>query len=532
MDADFIIVGAGSAGCVLANRLSADPKTKVILLEAGRRDSSPFIHAPAGFIKMIRNPRYNWCYSTEPDPGVNGRKIFWPRGKTLGGSSAINGLLYVRGQPWDYDRWRQMGNEGWGWDDVLPLFKATEISEAGGNELRGEAGELNVSDARMRHPLSVKWVEAAIAAGHRFNPDYNGEDQEGVGYFQTTIRNGRRHSAASAFLKPVKSRPNLRIVTQAHVQRVDLDGKRCTGVTYKDRSGKVISLTAGREVILSGGSIGSPQILMLSGIGDPDHLSENGVKPQHELSGVGQAMQDHLQIKLIHKVDIPTFNRDGRSLIRQAAIASRYYLSGGYGPLSMPGADATGFLKTNPDLETPDIQFHIQPFSYDSHTGDMHDFAGFSATVCQLRPESRGEILLDGPDPASYPKIHPNYLSTETDCRTMVEGVRIARNIAAQSPLAEHLISEYQPGEDVDSDDYDAMLDFVRERSTTIFHPSGTCKMGRGSDAVVDPQLKLHGIGGLRVVDCSIMPELVSGNTNAPTIMIAEKASRMILAGS
>ncbi|WP_171126086.1 MULTISPECIES: GMC family oxidoreductase N-terminal domain-containing protein [unclassified Ruegeria] len=535
MDADYIIVGAGSAGCVLANRLTADPKNKVILLEAGGKDNSPFIHAPAGFVKMLRNEKYNWCYSTEPDPGLNGRRLFWPRGKTLGGSSSINGLLYVRGQPSDYDRWRQLGNEGWGWEDVLPLFKATEGREEGAedqydSDLRGSDGEMTVSTPRSRHPLSEKWVESAIAAGYPYNPDHNAERQEGVGFFQTTIAYGKRHSTANAFLKPIRSRPNLRVISHAHVQHVDLDGKSCTGITYKDRSGRLVSLRAGREVILSAGSIGSPQILMLSGIGNPDHLSENGVQPRHELPGVGQAMQDHLQAKMVHRMSVPTYNREGKSLMRQAAIAAQYYFVGRNGPLSMPAADATAFLKTHPDLETPDIQFHVQPFSYDAE-GNLHDFFGFTSTVCQLRPESRGQILLNGPDPATYPKIHPNYLSTETDCRTLVDGIRIARTIAAQSPLASHIASEFLPGSAIESDDYDAMLDWARGHAVTIFHPSGTCKMGPGPDAVVDAKLKLHGIAGLRVVDCSIMPELTSGNTNAPTIMIAEKASRMILAG-
>ncbi|MBO9413561.1 MULTISPECIES: choline dehydrogenase [unclassified Ruegeria] len=528
MDADYIIIGAGSAGCVLANRLSADPKTQVILLEAGGRDISPFIHAPAGFLKLIRNPKYNWCYSAEPDPGANGREIYWPRGKTLGGSSAINGLLYVRGHPSDFDRWRQMGNEGWGWDDVLPLFKRSEDYDRGASDLRGGGGELAVTDAKMRHPLSEKWIEAAQSAGFRRTPDYNGADQEGFAFFQTTIDDGKRASTANAFLKPVKSRPNLRVITHAHVQNLVLEGKLCSGVVYKTRAGKRVTLKAAREVILSAGTIGSPQILMLSGIGAQDHLRENDVEVRHDLSGVGQGMQDHLNSKLVFESTDPTYNRDGRSMIRQGLIAARYYLGGRGGPLSMPAADATGFVKTRPDLHAPDVQFHFQPFSYDLQ-GQIHPFSGFTITACQLRPESRGQIRLNGPDPDTAPKIHPNYLSSETDCRTMVEGVRLARRIAAQNPLAERIAAEYQPGEGVASQDYDAVLDWVRNHATTIYHPSGTCKMGPGPDAVVNAQLKVHGIQRLRVVDCSIMPELVSGNTNAATIMIAEKASQMIL---
>lgn len=530
MDADYIIIGAGSAGCVLANRLSANPTTKVILLEAGGRDISPFIHAPAGFLKLIRNPKYNWCYSAEPDPGVNGREIYWPRGKTLGGSSAINGLLYVRGQPMDYDRWRQLGNPGWGWDDVLPMFKRSERFDGGANDQHGGAGEMAVSDAKMHHSLSARWIQAAQAAGYSKSHDYNGEDQEGFSLFKTTIDNGKRASTANAFLKPVKSRPNLRVITNAHVQKVDLDGKRCTGVTYKTRSGKTVSLRAGREVILSAGTIGSPHILMLSGIGDPDHLRDNGVTPLHELSPVGEGLQDHLNSKLVFEARDPTYNRDGRSVVRQGLIAARYYLGGRGGPLSMPAADATGFVKTRPDMDTPDVQLLFQPFSYDLK-GQIHPFSGCTITACQMRPESRGQIRLNGPDPASAPKIHPNYLATETDCRTMVEGLRIARKIAAQAPLAERIVREYQPGAGVASDDYDTVLDWVRNHCTTFYHPSGSCKMGPGADAVVDPSLRVHGISGLRVIDCSIMPEIVSGNTNAATIMIGEKGSDLILKG-
>ncbi len=528
MDADYIIVGAGSAGCVLANRLSADPKTRVLLLEAGGKDSNPWIHIPVGYFKTMHNPAVDWCYKTEPDPGLNGRSIDWPRGKVLGGSSSLNGLLYVRGQRQDYDRWRQMGNDGWGWDDVLPLFKRAETNERGADAFHGGDGPLHVSNMRIQRPICDAWVAAAQAAGYPFNPDYNGAEQEGVGYFQLTTRNGRRCSTAVAYLNPARGRDNLQIVTHALVQRIEMDGRKVTGVTYRDRSGAEQTVRAHREVILSGGAINSPQVLMLSGIGDPDHLSENGITPVHALPGVGRNLQDHLQARLVYKCNEPTLNDEVRSLFNQARIALKYALFRA-GPMTMAASLATGFLRTGPDVATPDIQFHVQPWSADSPGEGVHPFSAFTMSVCQLRPESRGEIRLNGPNPRSYPRIVPRYLSTETDCRTLVEGVRIARRIARHAPLDTKISEEFRPDAGLEMEDYDGMLDWARNNSVSIYHPAGTCKMGSGTDAVVDAQLRVHGLDGLRVADCSIMPEIVSGNTNAPAIMIGEKASDLIL---
>lgn len=527
MEFDFVIVGAGSAGCVIANRLSADARFSVAIVEAGGRDTSPWIHIPVGYFKTMGNPKTDWCYRTEPDPGLNGRSIAWPRGKVLGGSSSINGLLYVRGQARDFNGWRQLGNVGWSWDDVLPYFKRSESWELNGSPLRGSDGPLSVSPTRLKRHVVDAWIESAINAGYRHNEDYNGADQEGVGYFQLTSRNGRRCSSAVAYLNPVKNRPNLKIFTNTPVEQLVFENGQVTGIVAR-KGGQTIRLKARREVVLSSGAIASPQLLMVSGIGPADELKRHGISVRVGLEGVGKNLQDHLQARPVFKCSVPTINTEIGSLFRQGLIAVRYAISR-TGPMTMAASLGTGFLKTRADLETPDIQFHIQPFSADNPADGPHAFSAFTASVLQLRPESVGHIELKSPDMRDYPALHPNYLSTRGDCDTLVEGIRIARNIASHDPLKSLITEEHTPGNHVNNEDYDALLDWARQTATTIYHPTGTCKMGSDQMAVVDTRLKVHGLDGLRIADASIMPVITSGNTNAPTIMIGEKVSDMIL---
>ncbi|MEL6750671.1 MAG: choline dehydrogenase, partial [Pseudomonadota bacterium] len=527
-EVDYIVVGAGSAGCVVANRLSTDPENEVALLEAGGRDISPWIHVPVGYFKTMHNPAMDWCYQTEPDKGINGRSLNWPRGKVLGGSSSLNGLLYVRGQAEDYDRWRQMGCEGWGFDDVLPLFKRAEDQERGANEFHGTGGPLSVTNATVQRPICDAWVEAAQAAGHKFNDDYNGASQEGVGYFQLTVKNGKRCSSAVAYLKPARRRANLTIITRALSEKIVIEDGRAVGVTYRNRAGESVTLRARKEVIISAGAINTPQLLMLSGIGPSDHLAEHGIETIKEAPTVGEGLQDHLQARVVFKTKKPTLNDEVRSLFQQARIGLQYVATRS-GPMTMAASLATGFMKTRPELETPDIQFHVQPWSADSPGEGVHKFSAFTMSVCQLRPESRGTVRLASANPADKALIDPNYLATETDCRTIIDGVRIALDIANHEPLKSAVTTRHQPAEDVDDSDDAALLNWIRDTATTIYHPTGTCRMGPNETDVVDARLRVRGIDGLRVADCSIMPEIVSGNTNAPAIMIGEKVSDMIL---
>ncbi len=527
MEFDFIVVGAGSAGCALANRLSENPSNKVALFEAGGKDSSPWIHIPVGYFKTMGNPKTDWCYKTQPDPGLNGRSISWPRGKVLGGSSSINGLLYVRGQPQDFDHWRQLGNIGWSWSDVLPFFKRSENWENGPGENRGDDGPLAVSKNRLTRDVVDAWFTSAEAAGFKKNPDYNGIDQEGVGYFQLTAKDGKRCSSAVAYLKPARSRTNLKIFTNAPVERLLFKGKKVTGIQARV-DGQLQDITARKETILSAGAIGSPQLLLISGIGAPDKLKPHGIEVHHALKGVGENLQDHLQARPVYKCNVSTVNTEVRNPLKQAMMAVQYALSR-TGPMTMAASLGAGFLKTRKELETPDIQFHIQPFSADNPADGPHRFSAFTTSVLQLRPESCGHLELNSASMADHPAIHPNYLATKTDCDTLVEGIRIARRIAAQEPLASLITAEHTPGENVANDNYDAVLNWARDNSTTIYHPTGTCKMGTDSAAVVDHRLRVHGLENLRVADASIMPTITSGNTNAPAIMIGEKASDMIL---
>ena len=525
--ADYVIVGAGSAGCVLADRLSADGRHSVLLLEAGPRDSYPWIHIPIGYAKTMFDARVNWCFYTEPEPGMNGRRIYWPRGKTLGGSSSINGLISVRGQREDYDHWAEAGNDGWSYAEVLPYFKRLEHAVDGDPAYHGFAGPMWRSPIGRKHEL----IEAVIAAGNELdiprNDDFDGAVQEGVGYYHLTTRNGWRCSTAVAYLKPARHRRNLRIATGLRVTRVIFDGRRAAGVVCRGHSGDV-AVSAGREVLLCAGALQTPQLLQLSGVGPEPLLTGFGIPIVHELAGVGENLQDHLQARVIFECTRPiTTNDDLRSWWRTLKIGLDYAFTRG-GPMAVGINQGGIFARVEPQAATPDVQFHIATLSSDMAGSPTHSFSGFTLSVCQLRPESRGFVRIKSSDPLAAPAMQPNYLSTAYDRQMLVAGIRLARRLAATKALSPYVEREHRPGPAATSDE--DLLEFAKGTGGTIFHPSGTCKMGRDSQAVVDPKLRVHGLEDLRVVDCSVMPTLVSGNTNVPVIMIAEKAADLILA--
>ena len=523
---DYVIVGAGSAGCVLANRLTADGKSSVLLLEAGPRDTNPWIHIPLGYGRLFKEKTVNWMYQTEPEPGLNGRNVFQPRGKVLGGSSSINGLLYVRGQHEDYDRWRQHGNLGWGYDDVLPYFKKAEDQTRGGDDFHGVGGPLPVSDWRHADPLSAAFVDAAVQLGIPRNPDFNGATQEGAGFFQTTTKGGRRASVAVAYLRPAKARRNLHVETSALAERILFEGRRAVAVTYR-AAGNPRTARARKEILVCGGAYNSPQLLQLSGVGPADLLRQHGIEVVLDAPGVGHDLQDHMQVRVVMRCSQAiTLNDVVNNPIRKVMTGLRY-AAFRTGPLTIAAGTSGAFFRTNPRLATPDIQIHFLPFSTDKMGEKLHPFSGFTASVCQLRPESRGSLRIRSADPAAPPEIRINYLASEGDRATNVEGLKILRKILRAPALARYVVEEVDPGDKVTSDE--ALLAYCRARGTTIYHPTSTCRMGNDRLAVVDQRLRVRGIDGLRVIDASVMPDLVSGNTNAPIIMIAEKASDMIL---
>jgi len=530
---DYIIVGAGSAGCVLANRLSANGKFSVLVLEAGGSDKKFWIQTPIGYGKIFYDSRFNWKYITEADPGINHQTSYWPRGKVVGGSSSINAMVYIRGQQQDFNDWRDLGNPGWGWDDVLPWFKKSETNSDGGNQYRGDSGPLYVNNVRRDyHPLCDTFIDAAREYGFDYNPDFNGESQEGVGYYQINTRNGKRMSAARAYLHPALRRNNCHLITQAHVSRITTRDKTATAVEYLQH-GKTLTVNAAREVIISAGSINSPQLLQLSGIGPQKLLTDLGINIVHAAEAVGQNMQEHIGCSHYYKSRVPTLNNQLNPWWGKL-LAGMQYLLFRRGVLSISINQAGGFVKSHPQRTRPNLQLYFAPMTYTTAPPGKRPlmrpdpYPGFLNSIGQLRPQSRGYLQIDSTDPFIHPKIYPRYLSAEADIVEMLEGIRLLRAMAQTPALSAIIEQELTPGLNIDSDD--ELIDDIKQRSTTIFHPTSTCMMGADAKhAVVDSFCRVYGIKNLRVVDASIFPTVTSGNTNAPTIMVAEKAADLIL---
>jgi choline dehydrogenase len=518
---DYIIVGAGSAGCVLANRLSADPAVRVLLLEAGPRDTDPWIHIPLGYGRLFARRDVNWAYDSEPEPQLNGRRIFSPRGKVLGGSSSINGLVYIRGQPEDFDAWEV---PGWSHVELLPYFKKAQHQSRGASALHGAGGPLAVSDLE-RHELCDAFIASAQTLGIPPNGDFNGEQQEGTGYYQATMRNGRRSSTAVEYLRPAEGRPNLRVETEALARKILFSDRKASAVEYM-KGEKTLQARASREVLLCGGSFNSPQLLQLSGVGPRALLEEHGIPVVLDAPEVGEGLQDHFYCRTFWRANKPiTLNDDMASLFRQAKIGLDYFLFK-RGPLTVSAGHAAAFVRTRPELKRPDAQLYFINFSTAKRGGLLHPWSGFTISVSQLQVESRGSVRIKSADPRAAPAIRYNYLATENDRRVMVEGLKIARRIAHAAPLSGYIVKEEHPGAGVQTDE--ELLEVLRRSGESVFHPTSTCRMGTDERSVVDSRLRLRGIQGLRVVDASVMPAVVSGNTNAAVIAIAEKAADLI----